>query len=132
MRTILTPALLLAVLFISACAKHPGDVEGAVPSSAIEIFSPVANMVSQKGDSLSIVANAISANTIHGYDLRISKRNDTTDLFFYHGHLHNDTIMINKKWANTVNGPADLVLSVLIYLDHNGNTNEKKVAFKVQ
>lgn len=119
----------IMILFFS-CTKHHGDVEDAVPSSMITIFSPAPNAVTQFADSLSITAMAIAANTIHGYDLRITKRNDTAALFFYHGHEHNDTIMIDKKWANTVDNSSDLLLTVLLYLDHNGNTNEKRVAFR--
>jgi hypothetical protein len=133
MKKIFLPAILSAAIIVMfSCTKHRGDTEAAVPTSTIAIFSPLANEVAHYGDSLYINAMATAANTIHGYDLRITKRNDTSALFFYHGHQHNDTIMINRKWASTVSNPSDLVLSVLIYLDHNGNTAEKKVAFKVQ
>jgi hypothetical protein len=132
MQKIFLPFLLLATLvIIFSCTKHHGDVEEAIPTSSITIYSPMANEVTGYDDSLTIKAMAIAANTIHGYDLRITKRNDTSALYFYHGHQHNDTIIINNKWGNTLTKPSDLVLSVLVYLDHNGNTAEKKVAFKV-
>jgi len=124
--------LSIPMLVLFSCAKHSGDIEEVISSSTITIVSPVPNTVAHYGDSLNINAIAIASKAMHGYDLRITKRSDTTALFFYHGHQHNDTLTINSKWATSVDKPTDLVLSVLVYLDHDGNTSEKKVAFKVQ
>ena len=133
MRTILIPILFL-ISFVSffSCSKHRGDIAGVTPSSTVTVFSPAPNFVIHYGDSLEINAMAIAQNVMHGYDLKITRRNDTTALFFYHGHQHNDTLSIKGKWGNTIDTNTDLVLSVLVHLDHDGHTNEKKVAFKVE
>ena len=132
MKKIVIWSFLFVLIVMWSCTKHRGDVEGITPSSTITVFSPAPNLVIHYGDSLDINASAIAQNTMHGYDLKITRRNDTTALFFYHGHQHNDTLSIKNKWANMIDKPADLVLTVVVHLDHDGHTKEKKVAFKSQ
>jgi hypothetical protein len=47
-------------------------------------------------------------------------------------HDHNDTLLINQKWKNTVTAPANMEAQVILYLDHEGHTGTKKAVFKVQ
>jgi len=115
-----------------SCAKHKDDIEEHIPAHTISFSSPQSITPYQFGDSVAIKATAISSETIHGYDLIIRKSNDTTKIFFQHVHDHNDTLLINKKWKNSVTGPANMEAQIILYLDHDGHTGSKKAAFKVQ
>lgn len=134
MKNILAITLLLSVFTIAffSCVKHKDDIEEHIPAYTISFSSPASSTMYQFGDSVSIQATAISAETIHGYDLIIRKSNDTTKLFLQHVHDHNDTLAVNKKWKNTITGPANMEAQIILYLDHNGHTGSKKALFKVQ
>lgn len=99
--------------------------------ASIIINSPVAGEVYQAGDGIAIQAIAISSEDLHGYDVFITKANDTTSYFFTHIHDHNDTVVINQNWKSTVPVP-ELEVNVTIYLDHELHALKKKVAFKIQ
>jgi len=63
---------------------------------------------------------------MHGYSLHIRRKNQTDTLFYYHGHEHGTTAVINQKWPNSVT-QTDLELEVKAILDHDGNIETKKV-----
>ena len=119
--------------FFISCKKY--DAEGEehhIPVASIVINSPVAGAVYQVGDSVSILATAISTDNLHGYDVFITRANDPTAIFFEHIHEHTSTVIINRKWKAAITGPADLEAHITVYLDHNLNTAKKKVGFRVQ
>jgi hypothetical protein len=120
-------ALLLFAL--TACSKHHGDL--TLPDATINFSEPLPGSSYNGGDSISIKGVAISAVIMHGYDIAIKKANDTTTYFFMHIHDHNDTLVINQKWKNTLTGASSLEAQVTVYLDHDGHTVTKKVGFAV-
>lgn len=133
MKNILSTTILsVLVLVLISCAKHKDDIEEHIPAHTINFSSPASSTAYQLGDSVAIQATAISSEAIHGYDLIIRKSNDTTKIFFQHVHDHNDTLLVNKKWKNSVAGPATMEAQIILYLDHDGHTGSKKAAFKVQ
>jgi hypothetical protein len=121
-----------AVVALVSCTKHQGDIEENIPVATINFVSPTTSSIYHNGDSIAIQATAISTAAVHGYDVIIKKVNDTTKLFFQHVHDHNDTLLINQKWKNTVTAPANMEAQVILYLDHEGHTATKKAGFKVQ
>lgn len=131
MKHIFSLLVLVFTVFIS-CTKHSGDVEQNIPVYTINFSSPTASSVYRNGDSVAIHAVGISSATVHGYDVIIKKPNDTTKLFFKHVHDHNDTLLINQKWKNTLTVATNLEAQVILYLDHDGHTGTKKNGFKVQ
>ena len=122
----------ISIIVLLSCTKHRDDVEERIPVATINFSSPTALSIYKFGDSVSIEGIAISTTTVHGYDVIVKKANDTTKLFFQHGHDHNDTLFINKKWKNTITTPTDLEAQIILYLDHDGHTGTKKARFKVQ
>src|SRR5215212_8371870 len=128
MKYILSSTAFLTMLLFS-CSKHKGDVEEHIPSATINFTSPVAATPYQFGDSVVIQATAISTEATHGYDLIIRKLNDTTQLYFEHVNDHSDTILVNRKWKNSVMGAANMEAQIILYLDHDGHTGTKKAAF---
>lgn len=122
-----------SVLLVSliACSKHKDDIEDTVPKATIQFFQPTQGAVYSSSDSVSIQATAIAAATIHGYDIIVRKAEDTAKLYFKHVHDHNDTLHINRKWKPEISN-ASLQVELVLYLDHDGNTGNKKVNFQVQ
>ena len=124
-------ALLLMMLLLS-CTKHKDDFVSDIPQSHIVFSSPTEGGVFFAGDSVRIQARATSTHTIHGYDVAVRKVNDTTLLYFKNVHDHNDTLLVNQSWKNIVDISAQLEASVTLYLDHDGNTNTRKVTFSTR
>lgn len=126
--SIVTTFLFLAVL---SCTKHKDDIEDTAPTATVQFFEPTMGSTFKMGDSVSIQALAVSAATIHGYDLVIRKAKDTTKLYFKHVHDHNDTIQVNRKWKADISN-ATLEAELVFYLDHDGHIATKKAGFQVQ
>ncbi len=124
--------LAISVLGLVACTKHHGDIGEYIPEAVIKFLSPTPGAVLNAGDSINIMAVAISTETIHGYDLAIRKTGDTTKAYFNHTHDHNDTILIDQKWGSLVTNPANLEAEITLYLDHEGHTKKARVAFSVE
>lgn len=130
MKKIIYSLVLFAVLF-SACTKHNDDVEDTSPKANIQFESPTAGTFYNSGDSVLIKGTASYASTIHGYDLIIRKAADTTKLFFVHVHDHKAALQINTRWKADVDN-VNLQAEVILYLDHDGHTDSKKVGFSVR
>jgi hypothetical protein len=124
-------AIFLPLIFI-ACEKHTMDKEPALEGAAITISEPTAGATYQLGDSISIRAKAIYKQNIHGYDLAIRKTNDTTVYYFIHVHDHNDTLLVDQKWKNTLSGPLNMEAELTFYLDHDGTTGIRKATFNIE
>jgi len=124
--------LIFATVVVASCKKHVTEDDHHIPVATIEIISPAAGANYHRGDNVMIQARAVSTEQLHGYDIFISKANDTTTYFFEHIHDHNDTVMINAVWLASITAPADLEANITIYLDHELHTAKKKVAFKVE
>src|SRR5215208_4677545 len=98
-------ALVISVAFLS-CTKHQGDVEEHIPTAILSFSNPTEGAVYHNGDSVSIEGKGVSTESAHGYDISIRKANDTTVYYFQHIHDHNDTLIINQKWKNSLTEPA--------------------------
>ena len=125
-------SFLAVLVLIISCKKHTAEEKHHIPVATIIIHSPVAGAVYHLGDSVSVQALAVSSDNLHGYDVFITKANDTTTYFFQHIHEHNDSATIDVKWKAAIASPAELEAHVTVYLDHALNTEKKKVGFKVQ
>jgi hypothetical protein len=68
---------------------------------------------------------------IHGYDIIIRKGEDTSQIYFRHVHDHKNVLEISHKWK-AERGNANLQVELVLYLDHDGHTGNKKVGFRVQ
>jgi hypothetical protein len=123
---------LATICTVAACTKHSDDITIDNPTANITIFQPTQGASFRKGDSIAINALAIAPATIHGYDVAIKKGTDTTTYFFEHVHDHNDTIVVNKKWKNQLDGPLKLEVELTFYLDHDGHTAIKRVPVSVE
>jgi hypothetical protein len=125
-------AIFFMFLVLSACSKHRGDIEETIPSATISLTSPVNDAVYSKTDSILIQGTAVSTAPVHGYDITIKGIGDTTTYFFKHVHEHNDTLSIYQKWKGALEVPVSLEAQLTLYLDHDGHTETKKLAFSVQ
>lgn len=130
----ITSVVSITCLMVIACTKHKGDIEAPVlkPSAVITFSKPTEGTIYKTGDNISIQAKAIALNTVHGYDVKVKKANDTTTYFFTHVHDHNDTLYVNQQWKLIPAIANNLEAEITLYLDHDGNTAVKKVGFKVE
>ena|SRR5688572_16295618 len=130
MKTTILMAFVITIS-IAACTKHANDLEDTRPKATIQVLNPTAGAVFNSNDSISIQATAVATATVHGYDIIFRKAEDTTKLYFKHIHDHNDTLAINHKWKPGISNTS-LQMELVLYLDHDGNTANKKVNFSVQ
>ena len=131
-KTIAILAFIVMMTAFYSCTKHAGDTaEETIPTATITFSSPTQGAVYQKGDSILIQGTAISTETIHGYEVSIRNAADTAVLYYAeHVHDHNDTIVIDKKWKNTLTTATNLQVAVTVTLDHDGHTSTKTVGIK--
>ena len=130
MRKLISTSILSVILF-TACTKHSEDVEDRSPKADIQFESPTTGAFYNSGDSVLIKGTASYTSTIHGYDLIIRKASDTATLFFAHVHDHKADLQINTKWKADVSR-TNLQAEVVLYLDHEGHTDSRKVGFSVR
>lgn len=124
-------AIILSAFLLAACTKHNDDLEDLSPKATIQFESPTAGAFYNLGDSVLIKGTASYTSTIHGYDLIVRKASDTATLFFVHVHEHKADLQINTKWKADVSN-ANLQAEVVLYLDHDGHTDSRKVGFSVR
>ena len=126
---IIIPAL---VILFASCAKHQLDKEAEILPYTLIISSPSSGAHYRTGDSIRIEGLAIYKENIHGYDITIREVNDTTIHFFNHVHEHNDTLLLEGSWKNTLNGSRSMEAEITLYLDHDGTTGKKKAMFTIE
>ena len=121
------------LLGIYGCKHDPGLLPDApIPVARLNILSPLPGSVYAQGDSVDIIANAVSTGEFHGYQLDIKKLNDTAVYYTEFVDQHVDSISIHRKWKNTPSAPANLEVVISLELDHDGRTLVKRVSFKTQ
>lgn len=130
MKTIFS--LVISALLFAACTKHKDDVEDAAPKATFEFTSPAQGAFYNSGDSVLIQGTATAAATMHGYDVIIRKPSDTAKLFFQHYHDHKTTLNIDTRWKADEIHNTNLQAEVIVYLDHEGHTDSKKVGFSIR
>jgi hypothetical protein len=122
-------ALMLATFAVSSCKKdHPHTTPDA---ATITINSPAAGSNYSPNDTVKIKATITAEESLHGGDIFIRNLADTsTAVFTTDFHTHGTDITIDTFWVNTLSGIAvNLELEITAIIDHDGNTQSKKVAF---
>jgi hypothetical protein len=123
------------LLLLTACSKHKGDFvpeEDSIPAASLVFSQPDAGASFRNGDTVRIMAQAISSETIHGFDVAIRKAGDTTLIWSTHIHDHNDTLHIAQFWVNDRTSAQSLEAVITLELDHEGHTLTKSAPFRVQ
>jgi hypothetical protein len=106
---------------------------GQTNFATITITSPTTNQVVNFGQTLNITGTINGLTTLHGFTINIRQQGDTTRIFTNKIHVHQANIEIAETWAVPVTQTnKDYELEVIGYLDHAGNTINKKVNFKAQ
>lgn len=123
--------LFFSLVLLTACTKHKDDVENTAPAAEILFASPTQGAFYNSGDSVHIKGAASYTSTIHGYDLLIRKANDTATLYFKHFHEHKASLAIDTKWKAELSH-ANLQAELVLYLDHEGHTDSRKVGFSIR
>ncbi len=118
-------------MLLPGCEKHKDDIKEHIPNASLVVYSPAENSEILAGDRIHIFAKAISEETIHGYDISIKKLNDTLTYYSSHVHDHNDTLIIDQKWKDTISSPVMVEAIISLVLDHDNHLLVKRVPFKI-
>lgn len=125
--------LIIAILAaFQSCTKHKGDIVEHIPNATLTVYSPLLNAVVANEDTVRISALAVSDETIHGYDVKIMKQNDTITYYKAHVHDHNAVLNIDKYWKDTLPQPVNAEVVITLTLDHNKHTLTKKIPVLIQ
>jgi hypothetical protein len=122
--------IFVITLITFSCTKHAGDYEEETPQAILVITQPTTGQVISKTDSIHITGSATAPVTMHGYDVYLTKPNDSTRLLSTTVHDHNTTLYINTRMAPQASGNYEA--HVLLKLDHDGHILHKSVNFKIE
>ncbi len=113
-------------VFCFSCQKN----NNATPQPdkiEIMISSPYEGQVFHKGDTMSINASGTYISMLHGYELKVTDKNTGKELFYKYEHVNKDNFTINTLWPDTLSNKADLLISLLVQIDHDGNERKKEI-----
>ena len=114
-----------SVLLVSACKKE----EEHAHEADIQISAPVAGHTYEHGDTVFINAVITNTDAMHGWDVYLRKTADQAEVFTADAHDHAATYTISQYWVNNVTDHTEMELEVKATIDHDGNTQSKKVTF---
>lgn len=117
-------AIALLMILIASCQKKD-NVDTAIAQVNIAITSPQDGQIFKSADTVYIKANVDYPTELHGYEVMIT---DTSTGFIVYDdaqHIHTDKFVIDDAWIGTVTQSTSLKLSIIAYIDHNGNEAKK-------
>lgn len=128
-------------LEIIATLDHDGKAEtktvalylvpaGQTNFATINITAPVTGQEVHSNQAVAIKGNITGFATLHGYKLKLRRTSDNFILDSADVHDHNKDIVINQTLnVGAITTHTELELEVIATLDHDGNTESKKVSF---
>lgn len=120
-------SLTAVALLFSACNKDEEDHHNN--EAHITILTPTAGQQFGSQDTVIISGKIESDEQLHGYELIVRQKSDSSVKFTHNAHAHSTELEFSQKWAVNVHGHQDMELEVIPILDHDGNTSSKKVDF---
>ena len=124
----IVPIFALALVMGTSCKKDKQDEE-VTPEATITITSPAANDTIT-GSTFQVTGSITATADIHGYDLKLLKQSDGTEVFSVDVDEHATGFTINTTATpNGVTTATHLRLVVDAILDHQGNKTTKEVVF---
>lgn len=122
-------AFFLMLALVTVSCEEEDEVE-PVNTATISISSPTEGAMVMANDSATIAGTITGEQTLHGYTLYVRRKSDNAELFKKEIHDHNTNITFNQKWGvGPVTTHTELELEVVVTLDHEGHTTNKKVNF---
>lgn len=120
-----------AVAATAGCQKKSNDTID--PSKVtISINNPLGNQSFHNGDTLQVKAHVSYTSELHGYEVKVIDTATGTILFDYEEHVHMDVFDIDERWPVAVSAATNAVVTVVVSIDHNGETASKEVGVRLE
>ena len=74
--------------------------------------------------------NASYIGQLHGYELKIRNKATSEVYLDIDEHLHDSSFDIQTFWVDTLDKNADLIVTITVEADHEGNSSSKEINFK--
>jgi hypothetical protein len=100
--------------------------------TSVLIKSPSEGEVFQFGDIVPVEVEISGAEEIHGWALYLVNWSLEEPQVIWNNalHIHNESMTVSDEWLNEVLIDSEIELTVVAYLDHEGNTITTKVNFQ--
>lgn len=122
--------LIATTIFASSCKKEvPQTNDQEQRQTTITITSPSENQEIEENATVNITGKIESSESLHGYEIIIRKKADSTVHFYKEEHAHGTVINYTESWVNNLHGHNEMELEVKAILDHDGTSTSKKVNF---
>ncbi|MFY0642877.1 MAG: hypothetical protein JXR19_00265 [Bacteroidia bacterium] len=128
MNKTLISILALTFLMLSSCKED----ESMNPQNDITInfAEPVASTMYGQGDTVYINGMISADMEMHGYEISlVNTSNNNTEVFNKHAHEDGLMFHIHEMWVNDVNSHSDMVLTITIDKNHEGDKETKTILF---
>lgn len=115
----------LGVLFVgTSCEKHSAPI-----TATLTFLEPQAGDTVIAGEALHMHGTVVGSGELHGYSLTLT--NLTTNQVVYSGSnaTHQSSYAFDEHWVNMEGATSIMKLSLVVNLDHEGNTTTKSVEF---
>lgn len=99
------------------------------PQAQLVISSPQNDAMYGLGDQVQITAQAAHTESMHGWELFLINTTTGDTVLYEQEHDHGTTINIASTWVNNVGVHSDMLLKVLIDIDHSGDYLTNQVEF---
>lgn len=117
---------MVACIVLAGCQKN-GNEPANVAKVDIAIAAPADGATYHSGDTIHIKADVTYSSQLHGCEVLIT---DTVSGFVLYDdaqHVHADKFVIDNEWVGATTVPMDVTLTVIAYIDHNGNEVKKNL-----
>ncbi|MBX2906695.1 MAG: hypothetical protein KF744_11695 [Taibaiella sp.] len=128
--TIRSILAIATVAMIASCQKKSNDTID--PSKVmVSISNPIGNQSFHNGDTLQVNAHVSYTSELHGYEVKVVDTSTGTILFDYEEHVHMDVFDVDKRWPVAVSAATNAVVTIVVSIDHNGETATKEVGVRL-
>lgn len=110
----------LLLLSVIGCQKK-NDAAPDASKVNITINAPQNGQTFRGGDTVYINASVNYDGQLHGCEVKIVDTVSGFVLYDEAQHVHSDKFVIDDKWFNDLTSSVALKVSVIAYIDHNGN-----------
>lgn len=134
MKKFFVPALslLLAVAGLAFVACNKDNDHDHSNTATINILSPVEGQVVAAGATLIISAEASAPEELHGWEIILRNKATGVQIDNFDEHDHGTSFQVEQDWVANVPPGTEVELEFIVVVDHEDNTNSKKVNFQVQ
>jgi hypothetical protein len=113
------------ILLLAGCHDHDDHDHGPITNVSFDWRLPVQGSTVRLGDSLRIEGSLSYPTEMHGYEVVVSKFQDSAvALFSSSEHAHGTALTVGKKWKNGLADSTLLLVKVEVARDHSGTSNQ--------